>query len=76
MFVELYQDCKGKVAAPKIVRRNVNKSFQNLFQEISMHWELSDDLLVKLQEFTCMMYMYTSSLGTSDVSEVRYRYGI
>ena len=62
----------GKVAALKIVQRNVNKSFQNLFQEIGIHWELGDDLLVKLQEFTCMMY--TSSLGTSDVSEIRYRY--
>ena len=62
---------KGKVAALKIVRRN--KSFQNLFQEIGMRWELSEDLLVKLQEFTRMMY--TSSPGTSYVNELRYRYG-
>ena len=54
---------KGKVAALKIVRRNVDKSFQNLSQEIGMRWELGDDLLVKLQEFPCMMC--TSSLGTS-----------
>ena len=63
---------KGKLAALKIVRRN--KSFQNLFQEIGMRWEPSDDLLVKLQEFTCIMY--TSSPGTSNFNELRYRYGI
>ena len=63
---------RGKVAALKIVRRN--KLFQNLFQEIGMRCELSDDLLVKLQEFTCMMY--TSSPGSSYVNELRYTYGI
>lgn len=60
---------KGKVAALKIVRRS--KSFQNLFQDIGMSWELSDDLLTELQEFTCMMY--ASNPGTSDVNELRYR---
>ena len=49
---------KGKVAALKI----------------GMRWELSDDLLVKLQEFTCVMY--TSSPGTSYVNELRCRYDI
>ena len=44
---------REKVAALNIVTRN--KSFQNLFQEIGMRWELSDDLPVKLQEFTCIM---------------------
>ena len=63
---------KGKVAALKIVRRN--QSFQNPFREIGMRWELSDDLLVKLKEFTCMMY--TFSPGTSYVNELRYKYRI
>ena len=63
----------GKVAALKIVRTNINKSFQSLFQEIGIRWELSDELLVKLQEFKCRMY--TCSLGASDVSKLRYRYG-
>lgn len=60
---------KGKLAALKIIKRK--KSFQNLFQQIGMQWELTDELFAKLQEFTCMMY--SSTPGTSDVNELRYR---
>jgi hypothetical protein len=60
---------KGKLAALKIIKQN--KSFQNLFQQIGMQWGLTDELQAKLQEFTCMMY--SSTPGTSDVNELRYR---
>ena len=36
-----------------------------------MEWELSDELFVRLQEFTCLLY--SSNPGTKDVNALRYR---
>lgn len=62
---------KGKVTALKLVKQN--KSFQTLFQEIGMEWNLTDERFAKLQEFTCKMY--SSATNTYDVNELRYWYG-
>ena len=62
---------KGKVTAWKLVKQS--KSFQTLFQEIGMEWNLTDDRFAKLQKFTSKMY--SSTTRTYDVNELRYWYG-
>ena len=62
---------KGKVTALKLVKQT--KSFQTLFQEIGMEWNLTDERFAKFQEFTCKMY--SSATKTYDVNELRYWYG-
>ena len=62
---------KGKVTALKLVKQS--KSFQTLFQEIGMDWNLTDERFAKLQQFTCKMY--SSTAKTCDVNELRYWYG-
>ena len=59
---------KGKVTALKLVKQN--KSFQTLFQEIDMEWNLTDKRFAKCQEFTCKMY--SSATKTYDVNELCY----
>ena len=61
---------KGKITAFKFVKQT--KSFQTLFQEIGMDWNITDEQFAKLQEFTCKMY--SSTPGIYDVNELRYRY--
>ena len=60
---------KGKIRALKLVKRQ--KSFQDLFEQLGMQWEVSSELFERLQEFTCKLY--SSNPGTSDVNELRYR---
>ena len=61
---------KGKVTALKLVKQS--RSFQTLFQEIGIEWNLTDERFAKLQEFTCKMYSATAK--TYDVNELRYWY--
>ncbi len=61
---------KSDITALKLVKQT--KSFQTLFQEIGMHWNLTDGQFAKLHEFTCKMYSTTP--GIHDVNELRYRY--
>ena len=56
---------RGKVVGYRIVRRNVE--FQEMFHQLGMEWNLSDDLHHGLQNFTCAMYCSTP--GTSDINE-------
>ena len=42
-----------------------------MFHQLSMEWNLSDDLYRSLQKFTCTMYCSTP--GTSNINELRYR---
>ena len=56
---------RGKVVGYRIVTRNVE--FQEMFQQLGMEWNLSDDLRHGLQKFTCAMYCSTP--GTSDINE-------
>ena len=60
---------KGKLTALKLVKRR--PAYQELFQQLGVEWELSNELFVRLQEFTCVMY--SSNLGTKDVNVLRYR---
>ena len=60
---------RRKVVGYRIVTRNVE--FQEMFQQLGMEWNLSDDLHHSLQKFTCTMYCSTP--GTSDINELRYR---
>ena len=62
---------KGKVTALKLVKQST--SFQTLFQEIGMKWNLTDERLAKPQAFTCKMY--SSTTKTYDVNKLRYWYG-
>ena len=60
---------KGKLTALKLRKRR--PAYQELFQRLGVEWELSDELFVRLQEFTCLMY--SSNPGTKDVNVLRYR---
>ena len=60
---------KGKLTALKLVKRR--PAYQELFQQLGVEWELSNELFVRLQEFTCLMY--SSNPGTRDVNVLRYR---
>ena len=60
---------KGKLTALKLVKRK--PAFQEVFQQLGMDWEVSDELFARLQEFTCLLY--SSSPGTNDVNILRYR---
>ena len=62
---------KGKVIALNLVKQS--KSFETLFQEIGMDWDLTDERFAKLQQFTCKMYRSTTK--TCDVNELLYWYG-
>ena len=53
----------------KVVKRR--PAYQELFQQLGVEWELSNELFVRLQEFTCVMY--SSNPGTKDVNVLRYR---
>ena len=60
---------KGKLMALKLGKRR--PAYQDLFQHLGVEWKLSDELFVRLQEFTCLMY--SSNPGTRDVHLLRYR---
>ena len=60
---------KGKLTALKLARQN--PSIQELFQRVGMAWEVSEELFMELQQFTCTMYAPNS--GTDDVNLLRYR---
>ena len=60
---------KGKLTALKLAKRS--PAFQELFQQLGVEWELSHELFMSLQEFTCLIY--SSNPGTKDVNELRYR---
>ena len=62
---------KAKVTALKLVKQS--KSFQTLFQEIGMDWDLTDERFARLQQFTCKMY--SSTTKTCDANKLRYWYG-
>ena len=60
---------KGKLTTLKLARQN--PSIQELFQRVSMAWEVSEELFMELQHITCTMYAPNS--GTDDVNLLRYR---
>ena len=60
---------REKIWALRILKEH--KSFQEMFDLLGVELELSDDLVQKLQDFTCQLYI--SSPGTNSVNELRYR---
>ena len=60
---------KRKTDGVKLGKRR--PAYQELFQQLGVEWELSDELFVRLQEFTYLMY--SSNPGTKDVNVLRYR---
>ena len=60
---------KGKLSALKLVIKN--KDYQDLFKCVGQEWKLSEDVLRKIQAFTCVWY------GAKDdtvlVNEYRYK---
>ena len=59
---------KGKLTTLKLAKRR--PAHQELFQQLGAEWELSDELFLRLQDFTCLMY--SSNPGTRDVNVLRY----
>ena len=60
---------KGKLTALKLARQN--PSIQELLERVCLAWEVSEELFMELQQFTCTMYAPNS--GTDDVNLLRYR---
>ena len=60
---------KGKLTTLKLARQN--PSIQVLFQRVGMEWEVSMELFMELQQFTCPINAPNS--GTDDVNLLRYR---
>lgn len=49
----------------------MNKTYQDVFQELDRSWEVSPELFEKLQEITCHMYLPTTQ--TTEVNKLRYQ---
>ncbi|KAK3751112.1 hypothetical protein QZH41_016239, partial [Actinostola sp. cb2023] len=60
---------KGKLSALKMAKSN--QAFCELFQQLGIDWQVNNELFLRLQEFTCMLY--SSNSGTTSVNELRYR---
>ncbi len=59
---------KGKVKALKLLTSN--KEHQNTFLKLGQEWDLSADLMDKLEAFTCLLYAPKAS--TTKVNDLRY----
>ena len=60
---------RGKLRALKLMMRS--EVFQTVFRELGQDWELSTDLFMKLQAFTCQLYM--ASTKTEHINTARYQ---
>lgn len=58
----------GKVKPIKLLQKQPR--YQGVFQELGQSWEVTDDLFLQLQQFTCQMYR-TKSGKVSKVDELR-----
>lgn len=59
---------KGKVRALKLL--TCNKEHQNTFLQLGQEWDLSADLIDKLEAFTCLLYAPKAS--ATKVNNLRY----
>ncbi len=59
---------KGKVKALKLLTSN--KEHQNTFLKLGQEWDLSADLMDKLEAFTCLLY--APKVSTTKVNDLRY----
>ena len=60
---------KGKIAALKLLKQS--KLYQDLFHQIGMQWDITDEMFSKIEEFTCKIC--STALETKEVNELRYR---
>ena len=60
---------KGKVSALKLVAKGGR--FQKAMANLGINWDLSEELFLLIQEFTCRMYAARSSI--TEVNEMRYQ---
>lgn len=60
---------RGKLRALKLIMRS--ELFHKVFHELGQSWELSLDLFMKLQAFTCKLY--TASTKTEDINTARHQ---
>jgi len=59
---------KGKIKAFKLVSQS--DTYQHTFRQVGQYWKVSEDLHMKLEEFTCALY---GAPGSSDINACRYR---
>ena len=59
---------KSKTTALKLLTSN--KETQDTFLELGQEWDLSPELMDKLEAFTCLLY--ASKASTTKVNELRY----
>ena len=59
---------KGKAKALKLLSKN--KEFQDTFLKLGQEWDLSPDLMNKLEAYTCLLY--ASKTSSTKINELRY----
>lgn len=59
---------RGKLAALKLVM--THDHFRDVFIKLGAEWQLTDEILKVLEEFTCRLYVFHSEI--CDVNEMRY----
>ncbi|KAG0727608.1 hypothetical protein GWK47_034280 [Chionoecetes opilio] len=59
---------RGKLAALKLLM--THDHFRNVFAKLGKEWQLTDEILKVLEEFTCRLYVSQSEI--CDVNEMRY----
>ena len=60
---------RGNLSALKLMKEN--PIYQDTFDQLGMSWDVSEELLEKLEQFTCDMYYAGSS--TREVNGLRYQ---
>lgn len=58
---------RGKLSPLKLLR---NQKYQDAFAQLGTQWNLTDELINSLEEFTCRLYAAQSNI--TDVNELRY----
>lgn len=59
---------KGKLGALKLLRSS--KEVQEAFAELGQEWNVAEELMHKLENFTCLLY--ASKSGTKELNILRY----
>ena len=60
----------GRGMMMTIKRMKLDKTYQEVFQELGHSWEVPSELFKKLQEIAC--YMHLPSISTTEVNKLRY----
>jgi len=60
---------KGKLSALKLLRKH--KEYRDLFNQFGTSWDLTEEIFLKIQAFTCELY--GAKKGEDDVNNFRYK---